>query len=174
MIVAAGPKYYKCRRKTPHLRYSLSRPALLASVDHGDPLGFAPRSNQELEAIMMKLYIMATLILADLGLTVSSEAEEAGMKVISESEVRAVSAALYSDILVRACRHGWRYPRAQIENGFKRHFEELKLQLVHQGYTILTQGDVPSSHVQSTIVETKHHFVGAHQFSCARPYWLDE
>ena len=51
---------------------------------------------------------------------------------ISENEVRGASARLYSDILMRACRNGWRYPRSQIENGFKRHFEETKLQLIRR------------------------------------------
>ena len=66
-----------------------------------------------------------------------SEGMQPGGKLISEDALRAVSAELYSDILIRACRKGWRYPRSQIESGFKRHLGELRLQLVDQGYTIV-------------------------------------
>src|SRR5438876_7193602 len=37
--------------------------------------------------------------------------------LLQEDAVKAASAELYSDILVRACRNGWRYTRSQIENG---------------------------------------------------------
>ena len=66
-----------------------------------------------------------------------SEGMRPGDKVMSEDALKAISAELYSDILIRACRNGWRYPRHQIENGFKRHLGELRLQLVGQGYTIV-------------------------------------
>jgi hypothetical protein len=32
---------------------------------------------------------------------------------------------------------GWRYTPTQIENGYRRHFEEFKLQLIDQKYTIV-------------------------------------
>lgn len=61
----------------------------------------------------------------------------AGSKRISEADVRFASAWAYSDLLLQAYRKGWRYTPSAIESGFKRHFEELKLQLIDQGYTIV-------------------------------------
>ena len=95
---------------------------------------------------------------------------------ISENEVRGASARLYLDILMRACRNGWRYPRSQIENGFKRHFEETKLQLISQGYRITS--DVTAG---KAIRPCSGLLVVAHgperaspPFECSRPYWLGE
>lgn len=58
-------------------------------------------------------------------------------KRISEETVRVVSAQMYSDILRRACLQGRRYPSSQIESGFKRHFDEMRLMLVGEGYTVV-------------------------------------
>jgi hypothetical protein len=55
---------------------------------------------------------------------------------ISEEAVRIASARAYSDLLRQAYRNGRRYTSRAIENGFRRHFEELKLQLLDDGYTI--------------------------------------
>ncbi|RWM84585.1 MAG: hypothetical protein EOR84_33015 [Mesorhizobium sp.] len=55
-------------------------------------------------------------------------------KPISEETVRMASALR---ILSQECMHGRRYPQSKIENGFKRHFEEMKLQLVAEGHTIV-------------------------------------
>ena len=97
-------------------------------------------------------------------------------KPISEDAVRTASAELYSDILIRACRNGWRYPRSQIENGFKRHLGELKLQLVAQGYTIVP--DVTANNSHRSLIETafaaKRQPVASRRFGCSRQYWLDE
>ena len=97
-------------------------------------------------------------------------------KPISEDAVKAASAELYSDILVRACRNGWRYPRSQIENGFKRHLGELKLQLVAQGYTIVPDVTAPNSHRRliETAFATKRQPVASRRFGCSRQYWIDE
>lgn len=54
--------------------------------------------------------------------------------------VQIASAEAYLRILRLADRNGWRYPAAQIEKGFRRHFEELTLQLVVHGYTIIKVG----------------------------------
>ena len=59
-----------------------------------------------------------------------SEATQTDGKVISENAVRAASAELYSDILSEHAGTGGGILGSQIENGFKRHFEELKLQLI--------------------------------------------
>jgi ABC-type proline/glycine betaine transport system substrate-binding protein len=58
-------------------------------------------------------------------------------KVVSEAAVRAVSDSTYAELLSQALRKGWRYTPGQIESGYKRHFEEFKLQLIDQGYTIV-------------------------------------
>ena len=89
-------------------------------------------------------------------------------KLMSENAVRTASAQLYFDVLAKACRNGWRYPRRQIENGFKRHLEELRLQLVVQGYTIATEG-APVWHTASG-----PRSAAPRRFGCSRAYWLDE
>ena len=97
-------------------------------------------------------------------------------KPISEDAVRTASAELYSDILIRACRNGWRYPSSRIENGFRRHLGELKLQLVVQGYTIVP--DVTANNSRRSLIETafaaKRQPVASRQYGCSRPYWLDD
>ncbi|MES0101830.1 hypothetical protein [Mesorhizobium sp. M0019] len=56
---------------------------------------------------------------------------------ISIEAVRLASDRVYSDLLRRAYANGWRYPPEQIKSGFKRHFEETRLQLIDQGYIIV-------------------------------------
>ena len=103
-----------------------------------------------------------------------SEGTQTNGKLISEEAVKAASAELYSDILVRACRNGWRYPRSYIEIGFSRHLAELKLQLVDQGYTVVPDMTANDPQVQGTISGAKRRRVGSRQFSCSHPYWRDE
>jgi hypothetical protein len=105
-----------------------------------------------------------------------SEGTLSGGTQISEDAMRAISAELYSDILIRACRNGWRYPRSQIENGFKRHLGELRLQLVDQGYTIVPGVETDNSrrsHFAMAVV-AKPQSAATLQFGCSRQYWLDE
>jgi hypothetical protein len=123
---------------------------------------------------MPKSSVMATLVLALSTGPCLSETTKIDGKVISENVVRAASAGLYSDILIRACRNGWRYPRPQIENGFKRHFEELKLQLIDQGYTVVSELTTNDPLVQGRTFGTKRQLVGSRRLGCSRPYWLDE
>jgi hypothetical protein len=75
-------------------------------------------------------------------LTLSAAPSSSGDAVsrISEDAVKSASADAYTNLLLKAYRKGWRYTPRAIENGFRRHFEELKLQLIDQGYTI-TPGD---------------------------------
>ena len=105
-----------------------------------------------------------------------SEGTPSGGKMISEDAMKAISAELYSDILIRACTNGWRYPRGQIENGFKRHLGELRLQLVDQGYTIVPGVEADNSrrsHFAMAVV-ARRQSVANRQFGCSRQYWLDE
>jgi hypothetical protein len=88
---------------------------------------------------------------------------QVGAKVISENDVRAASERLYSDILSRACRNGWRYSRASIESGFERHFGEMKAELSALGYIIL-----PGSSWASSIT------IARHSSSCSGAYWLSD
>ena len=105
-----------------------------------------------------------------------SEGTQRHRKWISEDAVRTASAELYSDILARACRNGWRYPRSQIKKGFKRHLEELKLQLVVQGYAIVPDATVNNSRRSriQTAFRAMRQAVASRPFGCARPYWLDD
>jgi len=103
-----------------------------------------------------------------------SEGTQTNGKLISEEAVKAASAELYSDILVRACRNGWRYPRSYVENGFRRHLAELKLQLVDQGYIVVPDMTANDPQVYGTISGAKRRLVGSRQFSCSHPYWRDE
>jgi DNA-binding transcriptional LysR family regulator len=126
---------------------------------------------------MTKSSILAAMLalLVSAGPCLSEGTQREG-KLISEDAVRTTSAELYSDILIRACRNGWRYPRSQIESGFKRHLGELKLQLVAQGYTIVP--DVTTTNSHRRLIETafaaKRQPVASRQFGCTRQYWLDE
>ncbi|MEK1890101.1 MAG: hypothetical protein AAAB35_21570 [Phyllobacterium sp.] len=63
--------------------------------------------------------------------------EQPGKIIIAEETVRIISERSYANLLRQAHEKGWRYPRKQIEAGFRRHFEELKLQLLAQGFTIV-------------------------------------
>lgn len=58
-------------------------------------------------------------------------------KLVSEAAARIVSELTYTELLRQAMSKGWRYTPEQIERGYRRHFEEFKLQLIDQGYTIV-------------------------------------
>ena len=92
-------------------------------------------------------------------------------KTMTETQVRTASADLYTDILKRACRNGWRYPKNRIENGFNRHFEEMKLQLTSQGYTIVTDA---TSRLQQMSFAVRNLPTSERRFGCSRPYWLED
>jgi len=101
---------------------------------------------------------------------------EGTYKSVSEETVRVVSAQMYSDILRRACLQGLRYPSSQIESGFKRHFEEMRLTFVNEGYTIVP--NVTENNSLWTLSEMAFDAqkrVGIlPQFGCFRAYWLDD
>ena len=101
-----------------------------------------------------------------------SDGTQQGSKLISENAVRTASAEMYSEILIRACRNGWRYPRSRIEKGFKRHLGELNLQLIDQGYTIVANNLPPSLAETAFVIERTP--LGSRRFGCSRPYWLDD
>ena len=133
--LAARRKYYSCGWKTLHLHDAIRAPALLASWQVASLGGPGPFRTGGIHGKVLHFGTTMLALLLSAG-PCRSEGTQRDGKLISEDDVRTSSAELYSDILVRACRNGWRYRRSQIENGFKRHFEELKLQLVAQGHTI--------------------------------------
>jgi len=59
-------------------------------------------------------------------------------KVVFEAAVKAVSDDAYMELVRQAWSKGWRFTREDIEKGLRRHFEEFKLQLIGEGYTILS------------------------------------
>jgi hypothetical protein len=61
----------------------------------------------------------------------------ADARTVLESDVRALSDATYGELLRQACSKGHWYTPEQMENGYRRHFEELKLRLQDEGYIIL-------------------------------------
>lgn len=126
---------------------------------------------------MTKSFVLAAMLTLPLSAgPCLAEGSQNDAKLISEEAVRTASAELYAEVLMRACDNGWRYPRSQIENGFRRHLGELKLQLVLQGYTIVP--DVTANNSRRSLIETE--FVAnrqpaaTRQYGCSRPYWLDD
>jgi hypothetical protein len=97
-------------------------------------------------------------------------------KPISEEAVRLASGRLYSDILTQQCLQGRRYSRSQIESGFKRHFEEMRLALMDKGYTIVP--NVTDDNWQWILSEmefdSRRRLDLPPQFGCFRAYWLDD
>jgi hypothetical protein len=78
--------------------------------------------------------VIAAMMLA--GPATSGEKIETA-RIVSEAEVRMLSDLTYTELLSQALGKGWRYTPEQIESGYRRHFDEFKLQLIDQGYTIL-------------------------------------
>ncbi len=88
---------------------------------------------------------------------------------ISEEAIGKISARLYGGLLSRACVNGKRYPRNQIEKGFRRHAGELKLQLAAQGYRIVP-ARTSSPHTGVAFPADP----ALPKFGCFRTYWLEE
>jgi hypothetical protein len=87
---------------------------------------------------MTKMYLSIVGIAAALAVApVLAGEKSATSKAIAESTAKFVSDLTYTELLRQAQEKGWRYTPAQIENGYRRHFEEFKLQLIDRGYTIL-------------------------------------
>ena len=87
---------------------------------------------------MSKSLAMALVITAALIAPPVHASETAGdRKVVFEAAVRIASDDAYMEIMSQAWSKGWRFTPEQIEEGANRHFEELKLQLIDQGYIIL-------------------------------------
>ncbi|CAN7670265.1 hypothetical protein [Mesorhizobium sp. LjNodule214] len=57
--------------------------------------------------------------------------------------MKIASMRLYADILASAARNGWDYTPDAIVSGSKRHFDEMKFQLIAAGYEIVPVGPRP-------------------------------
>jgi len=105
--------------------------------------------------------------------------KEATYKPIFEDAVRTVSARMYSDILRNACLDGRLYPASYIKNGFKRHYEELRLSVLGHGYTIIytaiIQTNLPHiiAPLSQVAFDAERRLALPAQFGCFRAYWLD-
>jgi hypothetical protein len=123
-----------------------------------------------------KSFVLATMLVSALSAGHSlCDNANAREKLISEEAVRIASARLYSDILIRACLNGMRYPRSQIESGFKRHLSEMKLQFADQGYVILPDSVAPTSSQNPSGLDVAAKLApGVRKFGCFRRYWLDD
>ncbi len=87
---------------------------------------------------MPKSSAMALAIVAALIAVPAYASDKASnRKVVFEAAVKIASDDAYMEIVRQAWSKGWRFTPEQIEDGSRRHFEELKLQLIDQGYTIL-------------------------------------
>ena len=97
-------------------------------------------------------------------------------KPIFEEAARMASAKLYSGMLAQECMHGRRYPRSKIENGFKRHFEEMRQMLVADGYTIVPNATENNSlwTLSQMAFDAKRRLGISPQLGCFRAYWLDD
>lgn len=88
--------------------------------------------------------VAKVLACAILGLSAAqSPSRASGCRQLLESDVKIASMRAYADILANAARNGWDYTPESIVSGSKRHFEELKVQLIAVGYEILPVGTHP-------------------------------
>ena len=100
---------------------------------------------------------------------------EDSYKPISEEALRTASAQMYSSILAQQCLQGRRYPQSRIANGFKRHFEEMRLQMVAGGYSIVPdlKESNPVLALSQMAFDAKRRLGLRRQFGCLAAYWLD-
>jgi hypothetical protein len=120
--------------------------------------------------------LMAAMLVSFLSAGRSWSSDKLPYRLISEEAVRTASARLYADILRQECLHGRRYPLSQIKSGFKRHFEEMRLTYIDEGYTIVpnvteNNGLWTLSHME---FDARRRNGIARQFGCSRPYWLED
>ncbi len=95
---------------------------------------------------------------------------------IAEEALRTASALLYSDILSQECIRGRRYLMSQIENGFARHFGEMRLRLVDEGYSIIPNVTENNSlwALSEMAFDINRRLGMPRSFGCFRAYWLDD
>jgi hypothetical protein len=64
-------------------------------------------------------------------------ADKPARRVISEAALHRLSDLVYEEILRQAQSKGWCYTPDQIASGHRRHFDEMKLRFIDEGYVIL-------------------------------------
>ncbi|TGQ30625.1 MULTISPECIES: hypothetical protein [unclassified Mesorhizobium] len=74
---------------------------------------------------------------------VQSPSLASGCRQLLESDVKIASMRVYADVLTSAAAKGWNYTPESIVSGSKRHFEEMKLQLIAAGFEIVPVGAHP-------------------------------
>ena len=87
--------------------------------------------------MQMRFIVLFAAVVVLASGTVEAAQEDMQRKIVFEQAVKAASNAEYEDILRQAWSKGLRFTPEQIERGARRHFEELKLQLIDEGYVIL-------------------------------------
>src|SRR5262249_45422560 len=89
---------------------------------------------------MKHLAMLLSLLAMTVGQSALVRADDVSKlpKVVSEAAVRWLSDMTYAELLRQATSKGGNYTPAQIESGYRRHYEEFKLQLIDHGYTILS------------------------------------
>lgn len=114
-----------------------------------------------------------TLVFCSVPPCLANEGSPIG-KVMSEAEARIISARLYASLLIRVCKNGRRYPLSQVKSGFRRHFNEFKLQLANDGYTVVPgrarNGGRPQGEAFTVVINDGL----VARSGCDRQYWLDE
>jgi hypothetical protein len=78
-----------------------------------------------------------SLIVALAATPVCADSGSKQPKTITEAEAKRLSDAVYAWLLDQAIGKGHHYSPEAIASGYSRHFEELRVQLIDQGYTIL-------------------------------------
>lgn len=116
--------------------------------------------------------LLAAMLVASAGRCWSNDTS----KQISEDALRLISAQMYSGVLSQECAHGRRYKQSRIENGFKRHLDEMRLQLIADGYTIVPNTTENNSRwtLSEMAFDAKRRLGIPRQFGCLDAYWLDD
>jgi hypothetical protein len=133
--VRSSSNYYNCGcDNTAFAGFRSALPGLTLS----SRLPWLSQQRVREEAMRMSSFVLAVLVLTAEAKPSMSEDTTSRPKMISEDALRLVSAEAYFALLRRAQANGWRYSLIAIQKGHIRHFEELKLQLLDQGYTIIS------------------------------------
>jgi hypothetical protein len=86
----------------------------------------------------MKGHLLAAIaVTALLAAGPAAVAEKPASRFISEAALHRLSDLVYGEVLRQAQSKGWRYTPAQIASGYRRHFDEMRLRFIDEGYVIL-------------------------------------
>lgn len=123
---------------------------------------------------IMKALAVATLVATGFLAAGPGHADgSASPRTMRETEVREISARRYTELLRLACFNGFRYREGDIRRGYHRHFEELRLALLGQGYTILPDAGPAQLVVASIATGQMLHRNEGSEPGCFRARWSD-